>query len=213
MLRFDLHVHTTHSRDAFCSVKEAVEAARAKGLDGIAITDHNTIGGHPEAKKLSRDGFLVIPGIEISSTDGHILALGVSELVPQGLPAGETVKLIRELGGIAVAAHPFLPWKNHMLVYKAKFDAIEAFNSRALFPSNRLARRFAERNHFPTTAGSDAHFPDEVGLASVMLNCEKKVGSILKEIKSGRGSISGRCLPLPSHLQKIFYKIFLKRSL
>ncbi len=212
MLRLDLHVHTTHSRDAFCSVGEAVKAARAKGLDGIAITDHDSIGGHPEAKKLSRDGFFVIPGIEVSSADGHILGLGVSELVPRGLPAGETVKLIRELGGIAVAAHPFVPWKNPTLVYKAKFDAIEAFNSRALFPSNRLARRFAERNRLPATAGSDAHFPDEVGLASVRLNCEGNVGSILKEIKSGGASISGRSLPLPSHLQRIFYKIFLKHA-
>lgn len=213
MLRLDLHVHTTHSRDAFCSVAEAVRTARAKGLDGIAITDHNSIGGHPETKKFSRGGFLVIPGIEVSSADGHILGLGVSELVPRGLPAVETVELIRELGGIAVAAHPFIPWKNPVLVYKAKFDAIEAFNSRALLLSNRLARRFVERNRLPATAGSDAHFPDEVGLASVGVNCEKNVGSILKEIKSGGASISGRSLPIPSHLQKIFYKIFLKHAL
>lgn len=189
-----------------------MRAARAKGLDGIAITDHNSIGGHPEAKKLSR-GFLVIPGIEVSSADGHILGLGVNKLVPRGLPAGETVKLIRELGGIAVAAHPFVPWKSPTLVYKTKFDAIEALNSRAFLPSNRLARRFVERNRLPATAGSDAHFPDEVGLASVGLNCEKNVESILKEIKSGGASIAGRGLPLPSHLQKIFYKIFLKHAL
>ena len=212
MLRLDLHVHTTHSRDAFCSVGEAVKAARAKGLDGIAITDHDSIGGPPEAKKLSHGGFLIIPGIEVSSADGHILGLGVNELVPRGLPARETVKLIRKLGGIAVAAHPFVLGKKPTLVYKAKFDAIEAFNSRAPFPSNRLARRFAERNRLPVTAGSDAHYPDEVGLASVGLNCEKNVKSILREIKRGRASISGRTLPLPSQLKKIFYKIFLKHA-
>ena len=205
-------MHTTHSRDAFCSVRGAVKAARAKGLDGIAITDHDSIGGHPEAKKLSRGRFLIIPGIEVSSADGHILGLGVNELVPRGLPARETVKLIRKLGGIAVAAHPFVLGKKPTLVYKAKFDAIEAFNSRAPFPSNRLARRFAERNRLPVTAGSDAHYPDEVGLASVGLNCEKNVKSILREIKRGRASISGRTLPLPSQLKKIFYKIFLKHA-
>ena len=212
MLSLDLHVHTTHSRDAFCSVGEAVKAARAKGLDGIAITDHNSIRGHPEAKKLSRGGFIIIPGIEVSSADGHILGLGVSELVPRGLPARKTVKLIRKLGGIAVAAHPFTLGRKPTLVYKAKFDAIEIFNSRALFPSNRLARRFAERNRLPGTAGSDAHFPDEVGLASVRLNCDKNFESILREIKRGRTSISGRNLPLPNQLQKIFYKIFLKHA-
>lgn len=207
MLRLDLHVHTTHSRDAFCSVAEVVREARAKGLDGIAITDHNGIGGHPEAKKLSRGGFLIIPGIEVSSADGHILGLGVSELVPRGLPAGETVKLIRKMGGIAVAAHPFTLGRKPTLVYKAKFDAIETFNSRALFLGNRLARRFAERNRLPATAGSDAHFPDEVGLASVRLNCEKNVESILEEIKKGGASISGRTLSLPSHLRRSLYMI------
>ncbi len=207
MLRLDLHVHTTHSRDGFCSVAEAVKAARARGLDGIAITDHNSVGGHPEAKKLSRGEFLVIPGIEVSSSDGHILGLGVSELVPRGLPAGETVKLIRKMGGIAVAAHPFALGKKPSLVYKAKFDAIEAFNSRALFLSNRLARMFVERNHLPATAGSDAHFPDEVGLASVRLNCEKNVESIFGEIKGGRASVSGRTLPLPSYLQRALHMI------
>lgn len=185
--------------------------ARAKGLNGIAITDHNSIGGHLEAKKLSRSRLMIIPGIEVSSADGHILGLGVNELVPRGLSARKTVKLIRKLGGIAVAAHPFSLGKKPALAYKAKFDAIEVFNSRALFLSNYLARRFVERNRLPATAGSDAHFPDEVGLASVRLNCEKNIESILKEIKKGGASVSGRTLPLPSYLQRALHKILHRR--
>ncbi len=207
MLRIDLHVHTSHSPDGLCSVEDAVKAAKAKGLNGIAITDHNTIRGNVEAKKFSKHDFIIIPGLEISSTDGHILGLGVSELVPRGLSAKETVKRIKEQGGITIVAHPFALGRKPNLVYKAKFDAIEAFNSRALFFSNPLARRFAERNRFPMTAGSDAHHCDEIGLAITTLNCKPNVDSILKQIERGETSISGRTLPLSSFLWRAFQRI------
>lgn len=185
--------------------------AKARGLDGIAITDHDTIEGHAEAKKLSGRDFVIIPGVEISSADGHILGLGVSKLMPRGLSAEETVKRIRGQGGIAVAAHPFAFGRRPGVVHKARFDAIEVFNSRALFLANPLAREFAEKNHLPVTAGSDAHYCDEIGLASVTLNCKANVGSILKEIKGGRASISGRTLPLWSYLRGALHRIIHRR--
>jgi len=200
-------VHTLHSPDGLCSVEDAVKAAKAKGLNGIAITDHNTIRGHVEAKKFSRNDFIIIPGVEISSADGHILGLGVRELVQRGLSAEETVKRIKEQGGISIVAHPFAFGRKPNLVYKAKFDAVEAFNSRALFFSNPLARRFAEQNRFPMTAGSDAHHCDEIGLAITTLNCKPNVDSILEEIKRGETSISGRTLPLSIFLWRAFQRI------
>lgn len=212
MLRLDLHVHTIHSPDGFCSVRAAVEAARAKGLNGIAITDHNTVGGHPEAKKFSKRGFLVIPGVEVSSADCHIVALGVTKLIPRDLPAKETVKRIREQGGVAIAAHPFTLGRKPGLVHKAKFDAIEVLNSRALLLSNPLARRFAERHKIPMVAGSDAHFPEEVGLAYTSVDCAPKVDAVLKQIRAGGTSISGRTLPLPSVLWRILQKLHHRRS-
>lgn len=211
MLRLDLHVHTSHSYDGLCSVEDTVKAAKAKGLNGIAITDHNSIAGHAEARKFSKRGFIIIPGVEIPSVDGHILGLGISELVPRGLPAKETVKRIKKQGGIAIAAHPFALGRKPSLVYKAKFDAIEGFNSRALFFSNPLARRFAERNRFPMTAGSDAHHCDEIGLASTTLNCKANVDSILEQIKGGGTSISGRTLPLSTLLWRALQKILHRR--
>ena len=200
-------MHTLHSPDGLCSVEDAVKAAKTKGLNGIAITDHNTISGHVEAKKFSRNDFIIIPGVEISSADGHILGLGVSELVPRGLSAEETLKRIKEQGGISIVAHPFAFGRKPNLVYKAKFDAVEAFNSRALFLSNPLARRFAEQNRFPMTAGSDAHHCDEIGLAITTLNCKPNVDSILEEIKRGETSISGRTLPLSIFLWRAFQRI------
>ncbi len=207
MLRLDLHVHTSHSPDAFCPVEEAVAAAKAKGLDGIAITDHNTIAGLLEAKKFSKDGFLIIPGIEVSSADCHIVGLGVSRPIPKGMSAKETVKSIRRQGGIAIAAHPFAFGRRPGLVYKAKFDAIEVLNSRALFFSNPLARRFAERNKIPMIAGSDAHRRDEIGLAYTNIDCAPRVDHVLEQIRTGRASVSGRTLPLPSLLWRVLQKL------
>ena len=208
-------MHTSHSYDGLSSLKDIVEAAKAKGLDGIAITDHDTIDAHPEAEKFSERNFLIIPGLEVSSADGHILGLGVRELVPRKLPAEETVRLIREQGGIAVSAHPFNPFARGQkpgIVYKTKFDAIETLNSRALFLANYLARRFAERNQLPMTAGSDAHHCDDVGMASTILNCNASVDPILNEIRRGGTSISGLALPLSRSLLRVLQKI-LRRQL
>jgi len=207
----DLHVHTSHSIDGLCSVDDVVAAAKAKGLDGIAITDHNSIAGHPEAKKLSKGGFLVIPGVEVASADGHIVGLGIRELIPRDLPAKETVERIRGQGGIAIAAHPFALGRRPGLLYKAKFDAIEVLNSRAFFISNPLARRFAERNKIPMIAGSDAHHRDEIGLAYTNVDCEPKIELVLEQIKMGRSSASGRAIPFPNLLWRFVRKLVSKR--
>jgi hypothetical protein len=128
-------------------------------------------------------------------------------LIPRDLSAAETVDKIREQGGIAVAAHPFSPARKTGVVSKAKFDAVEIFNSHAYFLSNPLAKKFAERNKIPMTAGSDSHFPDEVGLAYVGVTCEPKLDDVLKAIARGEAVIFGRTLPIPKYIWKSFYKL------
>lgn len=209
LFRYDLHVHTEHSRDGFCSIAEAVRAARARGLNGIAITDHDTINGNLEAAKIGSDGFIIIPGIEVSSENGHILGLGVSEPIPRGLSAMETVAAIKEQGGLAIAAHPFGLGRRIGIVSKAKFDAIEVFNSRT-YLGNRLAYKFAERNGLPMVAGSDAHYSDEIGLAGVAINCEPKIDAILESIAKGEASIFGRTLSPITYIRRAFQKLIRK---
>lgn len=210
-MRIDLHVHTTNSIDGECSVGEAIRSAQAAGLDGFAITDHNTVAGHSEARKLSRKGFLIIPGIEISSTHGHIVGLGVEELIPKCLSPAETVNKIREQGGVAIAAHPFTLLRSPRLMYMAKFDAMEVLNARAIFPSNPIAKRFAQMHKIAGVAGSDSHRCDEIGLAYTVLNCEPNIDSVLKKIKKGETSVGGRTLPLPSFLWRALQKSLLHR--
>jgi predicted metal-dependent phosphoesterase TrpH len=201
----DLHVHTSHSYDGFCSIEKAVKVAKAKGLNGIAIADHNSIDGHRKARELSNENFLVILGIEVSSIAGHIVGLGVNEAIPGDLTAEETIEKIRGQGGIAIAAHPFRLKRSSELL-KAKFDAIEAFNSRN-FLGNRLAREFAEANNLPMTAGSDAHFCEEIGLAGVKIDCQLELDSVLKSIKKGETSIFGRNLPVLNYMKGAMYKV------
>ncbi|MGC8817334.1 MAG: CehA/McbA family metallohydrolase [Candidatus Hadarchaeum sp.] len=212
MLRLDLHVHTKYSYDCRCPVERAVEIAKTKGLNGIAITDHDSISGHRAAKKMSKNGFVVLPGVEISSAQGHIVGLGIEESIPKGLPAADTVELIREQGGIAIAAHPFAPGRRPELVYKAKFDAIEGLNSRAILLSNPLAQRFAQKNGLAMVAGSDAHRCDDVGMAYTIVDCEPNPDSILEKIKEGGTSIAGRTIPLPSFMWRVLQKALQRRD-
>src|SRR5207244_9500446 len=100
-LKLDLHVHTTASSDAHTRPDELVPRGKDRGLDGLAITDHNV---------LARDvpsALLIIPGIEVSSRDGHIIGLGVSDTIPRGLSADETILQIKRLGGVSIVAHPY----------------------------------------------------------------------------------------------------------
>lgn len=204
----DLHVHTVYSGDSTCEVENAILSAKAKGLDGIAITDHDSVAGLEEAREFARDkDFLVIPGIEVSSKDGHILGLGIEKTVPQGLPADSTVNKIRDQGGVAIAAHPFSVNLRPLSPLKSDFDAIEVFNSRR-YIGNRLTKKYVDHNHIPATAGSDAHFCDEIGLAGVRIDANLKVNDILDEIKRGNAIVFGQYLSVSNYLRKVIFKFF-----
>src|SRR3972149_6577891 len=158
-VKADLHVHTTYSSDSVITPKELVFYAKKRGLTAVAVTDHNNVEG---AQKIAREAdFLIIPGTEVSSLDGHIIGLNVQELIPRGLSADETVDRIHEVGGVAIASHPFALFKGSIGKHvTAKFDAIEAINASA-FPfksSTRKANELAEWLQLPKTAGTDAHY-------------------------------------------------------
>lgn len=172
----DIHLHTTAS-DGLYSPRQVVEwAAEHTDLAVIAITDHNTMDGVLEAAEVAKDlPIELVPGMEIDSTDGHVLALWIRDPVPAGMSARETVDAIHEQGGIAIAAHPFAPkwWAKHGLcrgderVYDAvPFDAFEIHNATPLlFHANLRARRYVKRNpgRFAVTGGSDAHILSAIG--------------------------------------------------
>jgi predicted metal-dependent phosphoesterase TrpH len=165
----DLHIHTRHS-DGLASVPQVMDhVASRTDLKVIAITDHNTIEGALIAKDLEPlyPGLEVIVGEEITSRWGHILGLFLTEEVPPGLSAAETIARINEQDGVAIVAHPFAnrafgPFGLKSLGKKVgdvAFQALEVYNSSPyLIFANRLAAKaFAGGQGWAATGGSDAH--------------------------------------------------------
>ncbi|MDR0334749.1 MAG: PHP domain-containing protein, partial [Methanomassiliicoccaceae archaeon] len=107
-MRADLHIHSKYSNDGRSSVDDIIKAAKAKGLGCIAIADHNSFASYAESSKY--EGIIVIPAEEVSSSEGHILAYGINKEIPRGKSVAETIDMIHEAGGIAVAAHPYRWW-------------------------------------------------------------------------------------------------------
>ncbi len=173
-MRLDLHNHTRHSPDSKVDPAALVHRARALGLDGIAITDHNSVAGVRAAIDAAADlpGFLVIPATEVSTAEGHVLAFGVSDPIPRDLAPSETVERIVAAGGVAVAAHPYRFWSGlgERSTLSAKFAAYEVRNARTLRAGNERADRLAEGQRVGRTGGSDSHFLDEVGRAFAVLD-------------------------------------------
>jgi predicted metal-dependent phosphoesterase TrpH len=171
----DLHIHSNHS-DGLASIPDIMEYVATKtDLSVIAITDHNTIEGALFAKSLEDmyPGVEVVVGEEVTSAWGHILGLYLTEAVPAGLSAAETILRINEQGGVAIIAHPFAnkafgPFGLKSLgdrVCEVAFQAMEVYNSSPyLIYANRLAAKaFALGQGVAATGGSDAHVLKAVG--------------------------------------------------
>jgi predicted metal-dependent phosphoesterase TrpH len=180
VLRLDLHNHTTYSLDGLMTPAELLAAAKAHGIDYLAVTDHNTVDGALQALALAeRDPSLprVIPGIEVSTEDGEVIGLFVREGVPTGLPVGEAIARIHELGGLVYLPHPYDKFRRGAISKQLRAwaagssDLVEVVNGRSLsrFAGDK-ARRLARRVGKPGGAGSDAHRPAEVGQAYVVVS-------------------------------------------
>jgi hypothetical protein len=203
VLSVELHAHSSLSYDGRDPVDRLLEQARDVGLDGLAVTDHDEIAASLDAVEMAPDyGLVGIPGMEVTSEAGHVLALGVSELVPAGLSFQETIDRIHDLDGIAVVPHPFQKSRSGVLANiseaeLAAADAIEIYNSRLLTGrANRRAERFALRHGLPVTAGSDAHICEMVGRGVTNVDTDDRTaGAILGAIRDGRTSVEGRRTP------------------
>ena len=215
MVRFDLHVHTNHS-DGTDSAEEIIRQAEKIGLDGIGITDHDTFGGLHEALEIDTT-LIIVPGIEISTCKGHILAYGVTDGEFEiGLTPAETVDQIHRAGGIAVPAHPFdyirLGIKDE--IYNIESDAIEVINGCITLGSwNDKARKAALELDLPMIAGSDGHSTEEIGIAwtDFVKPPERWQDVISMILKKETIPVGGKHRVLPSKVKR-FWKAYKKRN-
>ncbi len=198
-----MHVHTHHSYDAHTKPEELVVYAKKRGLDGVAITDHNTLGGLGEFGRI-RD-FLIVPGVEVAASQGHVLAINVSQTFKANQSFAETVDEIHDAGGLAIVAHPTAFFKGiPEEVIGRIFDGMEVINSSA-FPfsfSVRKNRRIAAKLNLPQTGGSDAHCAPEVGMAYSVVEADGDVEEVVKAIKNGAVAPFGRSIPWRMRLRR-----------
>jgi hypothetical protein len=204
-VKIDLHVHSCYSTDSLITPKELVFYAKNNGLDGVAITDHDRLDS---ALKIAKEAeFFIIPGMEITSSDGHIVALRISEPVPKGLGADETVERIHEAGGLAVACHPVAFFKGSLGKHtSSKFDAVEVINASA-FPfgfSVRTARRLASDLGISQVGGTDAHYGPEIGCAYTLIDSELEVDRVINAVRDGECQPFGKAVPWRLRLKKGF---------
>lgn len=192
-IKLDLHVHSQRSPDGVMTVGEIVSLAKAKGLNGAAICDHDL--ALTEAPEL--DGFLIIPGIEVSTQFGHLLGLFITGPV-ETRDFFEAVEVIHAQGGLAVLAHPFEHSRDGARLAPAVplLDGIEVQNSRAdrkIHDANILARSFAQVCGLRPFGGSDAHRPQEVGNSFTVVEAEALTPDAVKAaLMAGEVSVQGR---------------------
>jgi len=177
----DLHMHTIYSYDGTASVPAVLTRARQIGLDVIAITDHDEIAGSLKALELApKYGLEVIPAIEITTAEGDLLALNITEKIQRGLPLIETVLKVGEQGGFCIAPHPMaggfgMKSLSAYSILRALRNAevaqiligIETYNATAIDRmSNHYARILGNRLNLAQTASSDAHVVEAIGLGA-----------------------------------------------
>ncbi|HVQ19838.1 MAG TPA: PHP domain-containing protein [Terrimicrobiaceae bacterium] len=213
--RFDLHVHSYFSSDAAGAPEELIVAARAKGLSGIAITDHDTCEAHDYLieKGLERPdgqpahGFLVVPGVEVSTADGHLLCIGVTLPPMRGEPAADVVKAIEDRGGVAIPSHPYDHWRAgipEVVLDTLGLKALEVFNAAAKKEYNERALAYATRRGLSMTASSDAHHASAVATSSTAFELDElSVPRLVIALRKG-GVPEGRYLSLQEAFKKQF---------
>ena len=180
----DLHTHSFFSGDGVSSPEELITAARAKDLHGLAITDHNTCEAMPyllEKGLMREDGqpvndFLIIPAVEVTTAEGHLLCIGATLPYLKGKPARQVCDMIHERGGLAIPPHPYDLFRagiRFSTLETLPIDAIEVFNAATtLRRYNRYAFKYAQLRGLPMTASSDAHHAAAVGTAYTILDTE-----------------------------------------
>ena len=213
-MKIDLHIHSRHSICSNLDLKSISKYAKLKGLDGIAITDHGTMNGYEKLQELAGD-LIIVPGIEIATAAGDLIALFVREPIKPGLSLRDTTDKIHELGGLVVVPHPFDRYRKSVggNISEITADAIEVFNSRNIYKkANQMALKFAKEKGIVAVAGSDAHFREEIGAAGIITETD----DIFECIRTGRVKTFYKSSPKTVHIKsavnRIIRKLFPHRS-
>lgn len=210
-MKADLHIHSTYSKHSTASLDQIVKKCMFEQIDCVAITDHRTIQGAKDLKSIAP--FEVIIGHEVLTREGEITGLFLEESLQPGLSLEETVAAIKAQGGLVYVPHPFelLRFKGRLniaalLSLTDEVDIIETFNSRATLKRfNDAADEFADRHHRLKGAGSDAHTPEEIGRAFVIMSPFDTKEEFLQSLE--QGNVRGELSPWTVHISTMLLKL------
>jgi len=194
----ELHCHSIYSKrikvphEGMDLPEDMLMHAKRLGIGIIAISDHDEFRGSQQAVKLGKKhNIIVIPAEEITTSNGHMIALGIQEEIKPGMDVHETIDAIHGQGGVATAPHAFDINNDGMKQLAKECDAIEVFNSINVDRiSNFNSLNFAIENKVPMIAGSDAHSLVMMGRGLTELPDVYDVDSALSAIKKGHVSIA-----------------------
>lgn len=220
MLRLDLHCHSCYSEDAEGTPKTIIQHLQKRGIHGVAITDHNTMEGAIKAKKIAPKNFIVIPAVEISTKDGHLLGFNISTIPPKGLSVNETVDHILDQGGIPIVPHVFRNMsgikEKNLLTISQKLSTMEVFNACSMPKTNLRSGQLAKKLQLGGTGGSDSHHPAYAGEAYTLVDTtDFSVDSILSEIQKKKTWGVGSTMPFNYRQDRMMKSIkqFFQRGL
>lgn len=212
-ISIELHAHTFASEDCLMQPRDIVRVCRERGVQRLAVTDHNTIRGALAVQAMAPE--LVIVGEEVMTTQGELLAYFVKDEVPAGLSPVEAVSRLRAQGAIISVSHPFDrlrqgAWREaDLLAVTPLVDAIEVFNARCVCPQdNDRALAFAQAHGKPGTVGSDAHSLRELGRARLQAERADTPADLLLAFRQGKWTtrLSSPAIHLTSRFAKLWKK-------
>ncbi len=191
LIRVDLHTHTEYSSDSELALERAVAGWQRAGIDCVAVTDHNTIAGALALREWAP--LRVIVGSEVRTCEGEIIGLFLEEEIARGLSPEETIRQIRDQGGLVMIPHPFDRFRQSRLSEAAlmrilpQVDIIEVFNARTAFArDNRRGEMLAAEHDLIPVAGSDSHTAHELGRSYVDMPDFDSPRTFLESLRAGR---------------------------
>ncbi len=194
-MKFDMHVHTTLSPCSQLGLSELLKTACDKGLDGVCVTDHDTMSLRRTVTEGRQDnGLCLIIGMEYTTSEGDFLLFGPFQDLRPGLAASRLLRLVDERGGAAIAAHPFRRGRKtrEYLVRDGLCDIVEGINGRNRQEENRQTAIWHDHYAVGLIGGSDAHSAAELGRSTTTFHMPiQSSADMVKALKSGEFTMNG----------------------